>query len=127
MKIALSAPECSVAARAHGRLALAQMPSWRAIRGAFGRQRRALRRRLLEPVLVGRPVFRDTVMNALAARGHLVFCDLGDVQFFADPSDRVVGAWLMWHGGWQRREIDRAVSVLSAADRLAGEALLVDV
>ena len=82
---------------------------------------------MLEPILVHRPVFRDTVMNALAARGHLVFCDLGDVQFFADPSDRVVGAWLMWHGGWQRREIDRAISVLSAADRLAGEALLVDV
>jgi FkbM family methyltransferase len=106
---------------------LPQLPSWGAIKGAWGRHRRALRRRLLEPVLLGRPVLRDTVMNALAARGHLVFCDLGDVRFFADPSDRVVGAWLMWHGGWQRREIDRAVSVLSAAGRLIGEAVLVDV
>jgi FkbM family methyltransferase len=109
------------------RLALPQMPSWRAIRGAFGRHRRALRRRILEPVLVGRPTLRDTVMNALAARGHLVFCDLGDVRFFVDPGDRVVGAWLMWHGGWQRREIDRAISVLSAAGRLAPDAVLVDV
>jgi FkbM family methyltransferase len=82
---------------------------------------------MLEPVLVGRPTLRDTVMNALAARGHLVFCDLGDVRFFVDPGDRVVGAWLMWHGGWQRREIDRAISVLSAAGRLAPDAVLVDV
>jgi FkbM family methyltransferase len=103
------------------------MPSWRAISGAFGRHRRRLRRRILEPVLVGRPTLRDTVMNALAARGHLVFCDLGDVRFFVDPGDRVVGAWLMWHGGWQRGEIDRAVSVLSAAGRLAADAVLVDV
>ena len=78
-------------------------------------------------MLVGRPTLRDTVMNALAARGHLVFCDLGDVRFFVDPGDRVVGAWLMWHGGWQRREIDRAVAVLSAAGRLAADAVLVDV
>lgn len=104
-----------------------QMPSWRAIRGAWGRKRRALRRRVLEPVLVGRPTLRDTVMHALAARGHLVFCDLGDVRFFVDPSDRVVGAWVMWHGGWQRREIDRAVAVLTAAGRLAENSVLVDV
>lgn len=103
------------------------MPSWRAIRGAWGRHRRAWRRRVLEPVLVGRPTLRDTVMNALAARGHLVFCDLGDVRFFVDPGDRVVGAWVMWHGGWQRGEIDRAVSVLSAAGRLAPQSVLVDV
>jgi FkbM family methyltransferase len=103
------------------------MPSWRAIRGAFGRQRRGLRRRILEPILVGRPTLRDTVMNALAARGHLVFCDLGDVRFFVDPGDRVVGAWLMWHGGWQRREIDRAAAVLSQAGRMAANAVLVDV
>jgi FkbM family methyltransferase len=82
---------------------------------------------MLEPVLVGWSTLRDTVMNALAARGHLVFCDLGDVKFFVDPGDRVVGAWLMWHGGWQRQEIDRAVSVLSAAGRLAPDAVLVDV
>src|SRR5215472_13042741 len=103
------------------------MPTWREIRGAYGRRRRALRQAMLEPVLVGRPVLRDVVMNALAARGHLVLCELGDVRFFVDPSDRVVGAWLMWHGGWQRREIDAAVDVLSAAQRLPANAVFVDV
>src|SRR4029450_10459678 len=103
------------------------MPTWREIRGAYGRGRRALRQAMLEPVLVGWPVLRDVVMNALAARGHLVLCDLGDVRLFVDPSDRVVGAWLMWHGGWQRREIDAAVEVLSAAQRLPANAVFVDV
>src|SRR5262249_19240217 len=87
------------AARGARRLGLKKMPTWREIRGAYGRGRRALRQAMLEPVLVGRPVLRDIVMNALAARGHLVLCELGDVRFFVDPSDRVVGAWLMWHGG----------------------------
>ena len=103
------------------------MPTWREIKGAYGRGRRALRRALLEPLLVGRPVLRDTVMHALAARGHLVFCDLGDARFFVDPADRVVGAWAMWHGGWQRREIDQAVAVLAANGRLAADAVFVDV
>jgi len=103
------------------------MPTWREIKGAYGRGRRALRRALLEPLLVGRPVLRDTVMHALAARGHFVFCDLGDARFFVDPSDRVVGAWLMWHGGWQRREIDQAIAVLAASGRLAPGAVFVDV
>jgi FkbM family methyltransferase len=101
--------------------------TWREIKGAYGRRRRALRRALLEPLLVGRPVLRDTVMQALAARGQLVFCELGDVRFFVDPSDRVVGAWLMWHGEWQRREIDAAVAVLAAANRLPADAVFVDV
>jgi FkbM family methyltransferase len=82
---------------------------------------------MLEPVLVGRPTLRDTVMRALAARNHLVFCDLGDAKFFVDPSDRVVGAWLMWHGGWQRREIGQAVAVLAAAGRLPADAIFVDI
>jgi FkbM family methyltransferase len=103
------------------------MPTLRSMRGAFQRGRRALRRRLLEPVLVGYGTLRETVMNALAARGHLVFCDLGDVRFFVDPSDRVVGTWLMWHGGWQRREIETAVQVLSEAGRLPPQAAFVDV
>ncbi len=103
------------------------MPTWREIKGAYGRGRRALRQRMLEPLLVGRPVLRDTVMHALAARGHLVFCDLGDARFFVDPSDRVVGAWAMWHGGWQRREIDQAVAVLAANGRLPAGAVFVDV
>jgi FkbM family methyltransferase len=101
--------------------------AWRDIRGAYGRGRRALRRAMLEPVLVGWPVLREIVMGALAARGHLVLCELGDVRFFVDPSDRVVGSWLMWHGGWQRREIDTAVEVLSAAGRLPADAVFVDV
>src|SRR5262245_44643857 len=99
----------------------AKMRSWRDIRGAYGRGRRALRRAMLEPLM------REIVMGALAARGHLVLCELGDVRFFVDPSDRVVGSWLMWHGGWQRREIDTAVEVLSAAGRLPAEAVFVDV
>jgi FkbM family methyltransferase len=104
-----------------------KMPTWRDIRAAYGRRRRALRRALLEPVLVGWPVMREIVMGALAARGHLVLCELGDVRFFVDPSDRVVGSWLMWHGGWQRREIDAAIEVLSAAGRLPADAVFVDV
>src|SRR6516164_8190152 len=107
--------------------ARARGATWCEIRGAYGRGRRALRQAMLEPVLVGWPVLRDVVMNALAARGHLVLCELGDVRFFVDPSDRVVGAWLMWHGGWQRREIDAAVDVLSAAQRLPANAVFVDV
>jgi FkbM family methyltransferase len=103
------------------------MPSWREIKGVYGRGRRKLRRAMLEPVLVGWPVMREVVMGALAARGHLVLCELGDVRFFVDPSDRVVGSWLMWHGGWQRREIDSAVEVLAAAGRLPSDAVLVDV
>ena len=83
--------------------------------------------RCSKPLLVGRPVLRDTVMHALAARGHFVFCDLGDARFFVDPADRVVGAWAMWHGGWQRREIDQAVAVLAASSRLAADAVFVDV
>jgi FkbM family methyltransferase len=82
---------------------------------------------MLQPFLVGWPVLRDVVMNALAARGHLVLCELGDVRFFVDPSDRVVGAWLIWHGGWQRGEIDSAVEILSAAGRLRPDAVFVDV
>jgi FkbM family methyltransferase len=106
---------------------VATLPTWRDLRGAYGRRRRALRQAMLEPLLVGRPVLRDTVMQALAARGHLVFCDLGDAKFFADPSDRVVGAWLIWHGGWQRRELDRAVAVLTANGRLVADTIFVDV
>ncbi len=82
---------------------------------------------MLEPILVGWPVLRQVVTNALAARGHLVLCDLGDVRFFVDPGDRVVGAWVMWHGGWQRREIDTAVNALAAAGRLHKDAVFIDV
>src|SRR5262245_41657156 len=101
--------------------------SWRDIKGAYDRRRRALRQAMLEPLLVGWPVLRDTVMRALAARGQLVLCQLGDVRFFVDPSDRVVGAWLLWHGAYQRREIDQAVAVLAAEGRLPADAVFVDV
>jgi FkbM family methyltransferase len=104
-----------------------RIPSWREIRAVYERRRRVLRQALLEPILVGWPVLRQVFTNALAARGHLVLCDLGDVRFFVDPSDRVVGAWLMWHGGWQRREIDTAVNVLTAAGRLHKDAVFIDV
>ena len=108
-------------------MVLSTIPSWREMRAAYGRRRRALRQAMLEPILVGWPVLRSVVTNALAARGHLVLADLGDVKFFVDPSDRVVGAWLMWHGGWQRREIATAVDLLQAAGRLKADALFVDV
>ncbi|MET0633002.1 MAG: FkbM family methyltransferase [Xanthobacteraceae bacterium] len=103
------------------------MPTWREIKGAYGRRRRALRQAVLKPLLVGWPTMRDTVMHALAARGQLVLCELGDVRFFVDPADRVVGAWLMWHGEWQRREIDQAVAVLAASGQLPPDAVFVDV
>ncbi len=104
-----------------------QASTWRHIKGAYGRRRRALRRAILEPLLVDNPVLRDTVMNALADRGQLVFCQNDDVSFFVDPSDRVVGAWLMWHGGYQRREIDQAISVLAQNMRLSADAVFVDI
>ena len=107
-------------------IGLSKIPSWQDIRAKYERRRRALRQAMLEPILVGWPVLRQVVMNALSARGHLVLCELGDVRFFVDPRDRVVGAWLMWHGGWQRREIDSAVELLRLAGRLAG-AVFVDV
>ena len=108
-------------------IGLSKIPSWQDIRAKYERRRRALRQAMLEPILVGWPVLRQVVMNALSARGHLVLCELGDVRFFVDPRDRVVGAWLMWHGGWQRREIDTAVEVLQAAGRLKPGAAFIDV
>jgi FkbM family methyltransferase len=104
-----------------------RIPSWRNLRAEYERRRRALRQAMLEPILVGWPLLRQVVTNALAARGHLVLCDLGDVRFFVDPSDRVVGAWVMWHGGWQRREIESAVHALTAAGRLREGAVFIDV
>jgi FkbM family methyltransferase len=101
--------------------------SWQQLRAGYHRRRRALRQAMLEPVLVGCPTLRDVTMRALAARGHLVLCELGNARFFVDPSDRVVGAWLMWHGGWQRREIEAAVESLSSAGRLPADAIFVDV
>jgi len=82
---------------------------------------------MLEPFLVGWPVLRDVVMKAMAARGHLVLCELENARFFVDPGDRVVGAWLMWHGGWQRREIEAAVELLTSAGRLPADPIFIDI
>jgi FkbM family methyltransferase len=98
-----------------------------AVRGAFGRWRRDLRRRVLEPILVGHRSFRETVLNALARRGHLVYCELPEGKFFVDPADRVIASWLMWHGGWQREEIEHAVEILVQAKRLPADAVFIDV
>lgn len=95
--------------------------------GAFDRWRRALRRRILEPVLVNTRSFRETVLNALAARGHLILCRLPDASFFVDPSDRTVGTHLAWSGDWQRAEVERAIATLQSAGRLPPEAVFVDV
>jgi len=100
--------------------------TWTTVRGAIGRWRRELRRRILEPILVGHRSFRETVLNALAARGHLVYCRLPEGNLFVDPSDRVVGTWLMWHGRWQREEIEQALGVLRRAGRLTAGAVFVD-
>jgi FkbM family methyltransferase len=81
---------------------------------------------VLEPILVGRRAFRETVLNALAARGHLIYCRLPEGNFFVDPSDRVVASWLMWHGGWQRHEIEQAAEILAKAGRLPQHAVFVD-
>ena len=103
-----------------------KLPTFREARGAVGRWRRRLRRRVLEPVLVGHGTFRETVLNALAARGHLVYCRLGDAAFYVDPSDRAVGTQLMWRGHWQREEIERAIALLVQAGRLPAGAVFVD-
>lgn len=100
--------------------------TWQTARGAMGRWRREWRRRLLEPVLIGNRSFRETVLNALAARGHLVYCRLPEGNLFVDPSDRVVGSWLMWHGRWQREELAQAIAILRQTGRLAGNAVFVD-
>jgi FkbM family methyltransferase len=108
-------------------VSIVQKSLWPALQGKYGRGRRELRRRLLEPILVGWPMLRDIVMNALAARGHLILCESGDARFFVDPGDRAVGAALIWHGAHQRSEFDRAIAILSAAGRLRSDGVFVDV
>jgi FkbM family methyltransferase len=105
---------------------LSDFSTLRRVRGALGRWRREVRRRVLEPILVSRRSFRETVLNALAARGHLIYCRLPEGSFFVDPSDRVVASWLMWHGGWQRREFEQAAAILVKAGRLPQHAVFVD-
>ncbi len=81
---------------------------------------------MLEPILVGNRSMRETVLNALAARGHLIYCQQPEGNFFVDPGDRVVGHWLMWRDGWQRSEIKQMTDILVQAGRLPREAVFVD-
>ena len=92
----------------------------------MGRFRRELRRRMLESVVLGSRSMRETVLNALAARGHLIYCQQPEGNFFVDPGDRVVAHWLMWRDGWQRNEITQMTDILSNAGRLPPEAVFVD-
>lgn len=98
----------------------------RRLRGAFERWRRRARSAVLRPVLVGNRTFRETVMNAVAERGHLIYTRKGDVSFFVDPGDRAVGAELVWGGEWAREELERAVGALRAAGRLPADPVFVD-
>ena len=97
-----------------------------AARGAVDRYRRSLRQRMLAPILLGIRSFREVVLNALAERGHLIYCRLPEGNFFIDPSDRVIGSWLMWHQGWQREELDQAIGFLTKARPLPKDAVFVD-
>jgi FkbM family methyltransferase len=92
----------------------------------MGRFRRELRRRMLEPVVLGSRSMRETVLNALAARGHLIYCQQPEGNFFVDPGDRVVAHWLMWREGWQRDEITQMTDILAQAGRLPRDAVFVD-
>ena len=96
------------------------------IRGAFQRWRRRARTAVLRPVLVGNRTFRETVMNALGERGHLIFCRTGDLSFFVDPGDRAVGAELVWGGQWARAELERTIEILRSVDRMPPDAVFVD-
>jgi FkbM family methyltransferase len=98
----------------------------RRMRGALQRWRRRARTAVLRPLLVGNRTFRETVMNALGERGHLIFCRTGDLSFFVDPGDRAVGAELVWGGQWARAELDRAIEVLRSAGRMPPNPVFVD-
>ena len=78
-------------------------------------------------MLLGIRSFRETILNALADRKHLIYCQLPEGNFFVDPSDRVIGSSLMWQGRWQWEEIDEAVRVLKEAGRLKDDSVFVDV
>jgi FkbM family methyltransferase len=92
----------------------------------MGRFRRKLRRRMLEPIALGNRSMRETVLNGLAERGHLIYCQSPQGNFFVDPGDRVVAHWLMWRDGWQCEEIAQMTDILSDAGRLPPGAVFVD-
>ncbi len=101
-------------------------PLFAKARGAMGRFRRDLRRRILKPVVLGSRSMRETVLNGLAERGHLIYCQGPQGNFFVDPGDRVVAHWLMWRDGWQREEIAQMTRILSDTGRLPADAVFVD-
>lgn len=105
---------------------MAMFPTLRELRGMYERGRRRLRSAILKPVLVGTRTFRETVLNAVAERGHLIYARGDDVAFFVDPSDRAVGAGLIWEGDWQRRELIDATKYLQDAGRFPKSAVFVD-
>jgi FkbM family methyltransferase len=102
------------------------LPKYPKALGAFERWRRQLRRRILEPVVLRNRSLRETVLNALAARGHLIYCQSPQGNFFVDPGDRVVAHWMMWRDGWQRGEIEQMTDILARAGRLPRDAVFVD-
>lgn len=100
---------------------------WQQIRGAGGRWRRQVRRRILEPILLGTRSFRETVLNALSDRGHLIYCEFPDGKFFVDPSDRVVGTNLVWRGAWQRNELAQCSDALRLSGKFRPGKAFIDV
>jgi FkbM family methyltransferase len=111
---------------ARQRIECVEFPGLARARGAIGRFRREMRRRMLEPIVLRNRSLRETVLNALSARGHLVYCQQPEGHFFVDPADRVVGHWLMWREGWQRQDVARITEILAAAGRLPAEAVFID-
>lgn len=102
-------------------------PALRNIGSWYDRGRRRLRKAILEPVLVGGQTFRETVMNALGARGHLVLARTPFGEFLVDPSDRAVGTELLWGSGvWQRQTLLQAIEVLRGAGHLAEGSVFVE-
>lgn len=106
---------------------MTDVPALRSIGSWYDRGRRRLRKAILEPVLVGGQTFRETVMNALAARGHLVLARTPFGEFLVDPSDRAVGTELLWASGvWQRETLIQAIDVLRGAGKRTDGAVFVE-
>ena len=88
--------------------------------GQFDKARRALRQRALKPILLGVRSFREVILNAISAENHLIYCRSEHGNFFIDPSDRVIGSWLLWRGKWQLEEIEQAIRILKQIDPEGG-------
>jgi FkbM family methyltransferase len=105
---------------------MAARTSFVAARRTAQKYRRSLRRTLLSPLL-GVRSFREVVLNALADNGHLIYCRAPSGNFFVDPSDRGVGAELVWRGQWQEREFAAALDILVKRGLSREAAVFVDV